>query len=141
MSILLGIFIFLRGHNQPGGGFVAGLVISIALILQYLANGVTWSGYRITVNYRRMIAVGIILAVATGLASLLFGELFLKSAHDHLHLPIIGDIELASAMAFDIGVFLAVVGAVLEQLTGIGAINRLTYDTPESTTEQHPWKP
>jgi len=141
LSILIGVFIFLRGHNQPGGGFVAGLVVSIALVLQYLANGSAWSGLRFEVNYRRMIAVGIIFAVGTGLVSLLFGELFLKSGHGHLHLPIIGDVELATAMAFDTGVFLAVVGAVMQQLTGLGAINRESFDTLEFTPEQHPWKP
>jgi len=141
LSILIGVFLFLRGHNAPGGGFVAGLVVSIAIILQYLSNGIAWSGQRLEVNYRRMIAVGIIFAVGTGLVSLLFGELFLKSGYDYFHLPIIGEFELATAMAFDTGVFLAVVGAVLQQLTGLGSINRLSFDTHEFTPEQHPWKP
>jgi len=141
LSLLVGIYIFLRGHNEPGGGFVAGLVVSIAVAMQYLSNGVDWSGARITVNYRRMIAIGMMLAITTGLAGIVFGYSFLKHAHGHIHLPIIGDLELASAMAFDTGVFLAVVGAVLQQLTGIGALNRQTFDTREFTPEQHPWKP
>ncbi len=141
LSILVGVHIFLRGHNQPGGGFVAGLVFSIALALQYLSNGVHFSGARITLNYRRMIAIGMILAITTGLASIILGAGFLKSANAHLHLPIIGDLHLASAMAFDTGVFLAVVGAVLQQLTGVGQLSRQTFDTREFTPEQHPWKP
>jgi multicomponent K+:H+ antiporter subunit A len=140
LAVLMAIHIFMRGHNLPGGGFVAGLVLAIAFAMQYLANGKTWSSARISINYRRMIAIGMLLAIATGLGGLLFGSNFLRHAHGHVDLPVVGDIELATAMLFDTGVLLAVLGAVLQQVTGIGQLSRQSFDTREYTPEEHPWK-
>jgi multicomponent K+:H+ antiporter subunit A len=120
LALLIAVFIFLRGHNLPGGGFVAGLVTGIALILLYIANGTGWAGARMHLAFAPVIGAGVFIAGLTGIASWLFGKPFLTSAHGHPHLPVIGDLPLASAMAFDLGVFLTVVGVVMLVLSSVG---------------------
>ena len=124
LALLVAVFILLRGHNQPGGGFIAGLIASVALIVQYLANGVEWMHQRMTSDSRPLVAWGLAIAALTGLASWLFGYPFLTSAFGHPDWPLVGEFELASAMAFDLGVFLVVVGATLMILTNLGALHR-----------------
>jgi multicomponent K+:H+ antiporter subunit A len=112
LTLLVSTFIFLRGHNQPGGGFIAGLITAVALIQQYLSNGVAWTQGRLSTNMHPLIGVGLLIATLTGVASLAFGYPFLTSAFTHVHWPVVGDFELASALAFDLGVYLVVVGAL-----------------------------
>ncbi|MGB2680779.1 MAG: hydrogen gas-evolving membrane-bound hydrogenase subunit E, partial [Candidatus Competibacter sp.] len=125
LALLVSAFIFLRGHNLPGGGFIAGLITAAALIVQYLANGVAWSQERLAWNMPLIIGLGLSAAALTGLASLALGYPFLTSAFGHFHWPVIGDFELASAMAFDLGVYLVVVGATLLILIHLGLLHRL----------------
>ncbi len=120
LALLVAVFILLRGHNLPGGGFIAGLIAAVALVLQYLANGIDWTRRRISGQMHPLIGLGLLTATATGLVSLYFGHPFLTSAHDHFHLPLIGDLELASAMVFDIGVLMVVVGITLVILVRLG---------------------
>jgi multicomponent K+:H+ antiporter subunit A len=122
LALLVSVFIFLRGHNLPGGGFIAGLVTAIALIMQYLANGAAWTQARMPSNLHPVIGVGLLIAVATGLVSMVLGYPFLTSAFKHVHLPF-ADFELASAMAFDLGVYLVVVGATLLILVHMGLMH------------------
>jgi multicomponent K+:H+ antiporter subunit A len=124
MALLISVFIFLRGHNLPGGGFIAGLITAVALILQYVANGVQWTQSRLPLNYHRMAGAGVFLAGLTGLGSWVFGKPFLTSAFGHWELPLIGEIELASAMLFDLGVYLTVVGATLLILANLGKLTQ-----------------
>jgi multicomponent K+:H+ antiporter subunit A len=123
LALLVSVFIFLRGHNQPGGGFIAGLVTAVALILQYLTNGVTWTQERLSSNMHPAIGAGLLVSTLTGLASLVFGYPFLTSTFAHIHWPIVGDFELASAIAFDLGVYLVVVGATLLILVHLGRMH------------------
>jgi multicomponent K+:H+ antiporter subunit A len=123
LAILVSVFIFLRGHNQPGGGFIAGLVTAVALILQYLTNGVTWTQQRLSSNMHPVIGAGLLVSTLTGLASLVFGYPFLTSTFAHIHWPVVGDFELASAIAFDLGVYLVVVGATLLILVHLGRMH------------------
>ena len=116
----MAVFILLRGHNLPGGGFIAGLIAAVALVLQYLANGIDWTRRRLSGQMHPLIGLGLLTATATGLASWYFGAPFLTSAHDHFHPPLIGDLELASAMIFDIGVLMVVVGITLVILVRLG---------------------
>ncbi|MGT2514452.1 monovalent cation/H+ antiporter subunit A [Sphingomonas panni] len=122
LALLVGIYIFLRGHNQPGGGFIAALIFSIAILLQYLASGFDWTNVRRRIGEHQLIGFGVLIAVATGLGSLVFGAPFLTSSFGYFHLPLIGEFELATAMLFDLGVACVVVGAVmmaLEQLAHV----------------------
>ena len=116
---LIAIHLFLRGHDEPGGGFVAGLVFSLALVLQYMVSGTTWVEARLPLKPERWIATGLLLALATGLGSIVFGYPFLTSHMAHLTLPVIGEIHIASALFFDTGVALLVIGATLLMLTAI----------------------
>ncbi|MCX7672364.1 MAG: monovalent cation/H+ antiporter subunit A [Thiobacillaceae bacterium] len=123
LALMTSVFIFLRGHNLPGGGFIAGLITAVALIMQYLANGAAWTQERLPPNFHPVIGWGLAIALATGLAAWAFGRPFLTSAFGHLHLPAVGEIELASAMAFDLGVYLVVVGVTLLILVHLGLMH------------------
>ncbi|UUY07910.1 monovalent cation/H+ antiporter subunit A [Pseudomonas sp. J452] len=123
LAILISVFIFLRGHNLPGGGFIAGLITAVALILQFIANGVAWVEERLPLNYQRMAGVGVLLAGLTGLGSWAFGRPFLTTAFGHFELPLVGEFELATAMLFDLGVFFTVVGATLLILVNLGRVS------------------
>ncbi|PWK62581.1 monovalent cation/H+ antiporter subunit A [Roseicyclus mahoneyensis] len=129
IAIVVGAYIFLRGHNQPGGGFVAGLVIAIALLMQYMASGFAWTQARKRIEYHTMIGFGIIIAGLTGAGAWLSGTPFLTSAYTYVHLPPIEEFELATAMFFDLGVFLTVLGAVMLMLYSLSRIARLAGET------------
>jgi len=122
LALLVAVYIFLRGHNMPGGGFIAGLVASVALVLQYLASGVHWVHQRVPGDYHPVLALGLLAAGVTGVASWYFGAPFLTSTHGYVHWPLVGKVHLASAIAFDVGVFLTVVGATLLILANLGKL-------------------
>ncbi|MEL0641070.1 monovalent cation/H+ antiporter subunit A [Pseudoalteromonas aliena] len=126
LALLVSAYIFLRGHNLPGGGFIAGLVTSIAFILQYMAHGTAWINERFDVNYRKIIASGIGISLFTGVGSWFFDKPFLTTWFDYFDIPFVGKTELASAIAFDLGVYLTVVGATLMILASLG---NMTADT------------
>ncbi|MDH4654946.1 MULTISPECIES: monovalent cation/H+ antiporter subunit A [unclassified Pseudomonas] len=123
LALLISVFIFLRGHNLPGGGFIAGLVTAVALVLQYIASGIAWVEQRLPLNYQRMAGAGVLIAGLTGLGSWAFGRNFLTSAFGHFELPLVGEFELATAMLFDLGVYLAVVGSTLLVLVNLGRLS------------------
>ncbi|MFV0411100.1 MAG: monovalent cation/H+ antiporter subunit A [Paracoccus sp. (in: a-proteobacteria)] len=129
ISLTAGLFIFLRGHNQPGGGFIAGLIVAIALLMQYMASGFAWAQERQRVPFHAMIGAGVVVAAVTGMAAWLFGMPFLTSTFGYVKLPLIEPFELASAMAFDLGVFLCVVGAVMLALNSLSRIARRAGET------------
>jgi len=116
---LFALHLFLRGHNEPGGGFVAGLVVAIAFIAQYMVSGTRWVESRMHLLPKRWIAVGLLIAVATGLGSLVLGYPFLTSHTAHVYWPLIGEVHLPTAALFDLGVFAVVVGSTLLLLTAI----------------------
>lgn len=122
LAMLVGVYIFLRGHNLPGGGFIAGLVIAIALLMQYMASGFEWTDQRRRIDEHAMIACGVLIAAATGLGALLFDQPLFTSAFGYFDLPFIGSFELATAMAFDVGVAMTVVGAVMLALAELSHI-------------------
>lgn len=123
LALLVSVFILLRGHNQPGGGFIAGLITAVSLIVQYLSNGYHWVHQRMSPDKHPLVAWGLAIAALTGLASWLFGYPFLTSTFGYFHWPVVGKFELASAMAFDLGVFLVVVGATLMILVNLGSLH------------------
>ena len=137
-ALLVAVFILLRGHNQPGGGFIAGLIAVVAIILQYLANGTHWMHQRFKYEVSPLLAWGLGIATLTGVASGLFSHPFLTSTFSHVHIPLIGEIELASAMAFDLGVFLVVLGSILIILVQLGFLHRA--NPMQGHTEAHSWK-
>jgi multicomponent K+:H+ antiporter subunit A len=122
LALTVGVYIFLRGHNLPGGGFIAGLVVAIAFLMQAVASGHAWTVARQRLNAHTMLGWGVLIAGATGIASFLFARPFLTSTFGYVRLPVIGEFELASAMAFDLGVFLTVVGTVVLALSQIARV-------------------
>lgn len=125
LALLIAVYIFLRGHNLPGGGFVAGLITSVALVLQYVASGVGWVHSRMPGDYHPVVALGVLLAGLTGVGSWAFDYPFLTSSFTYVSLPVIGKFELATAMLFDTGVFLTVVGSTLLMLANLGKLSLL----------------
>jgi multicomponent K+:H+ antiporter subunit A len=128
LALVASVYLFWRGHNLPGGGFVAGLVTAVALLLQYLANG---QGHAEAVlaasggaRYTRWIGGGLAIAAATGVGAFVLGRPFLTSAHGHPIVPLLGEVPLASAALFDLGVYLTVVGATMLMLSTLGATSR-----------------
>ena len=119
LACLVAIYLFMRGHHQPGGGFVAGLVLSVALLLQSVIAGTYWVEAHLKLYPRRWIGMGLLLALATGLGAIASGFPFLTSHTAHFTLPLLGEVHLASALFFDLGVFTLVVGATLLILTAI----------------------
>ena len=133
MALMVGVYILLRGHNLPGGGFIAGLIVAIAFIMQYMASGYVWAHHRARIDAHVMIGSGVAIAGLTGLASLVFDRPFLTSTFGYFHLPIFGEIELASAMAFDLGVFLTVVGTCILSLATISRVEERAEHAPQTT--------
>jgi len=129
IALMVGIYIFLRGHNQPGGGFVAGLVVSIALLMQYMASGFAWTQARQRMHYHTMIGWGCVIAGLTGVTSWLLGYPFLTSTFEYFTIPPFEEFELASALAFDLGVFLTVLGSVMLMLYSLSRIARVAGET------------
>ena len=123
LALLVAVFVLLRGHNLPGGGFIAGLITAVALILQYLANGIAWTRSRLADRLHPLVGIGLLLATATGLASWVFDYPFLTSTFTHVHWPVVGEFELASAMLFDLGVYLVVVGVTFAILIRLGRLH------------------
>lgn len=113
--ILLGfaVYLLLAGHNSPGGGFVGGLITSAAIILLYMSYGIKTVEKILPINFKILIMIGLILAIATGLGSLLFDVPFLTHSFGTFSFPLFGDIELATAMLFDLGVYFTVLGATI----------------------------
>ena len=123
LALVVAVYLFLRGHNLPGGGFIAALVASTALILQYLSDGSAMALTRIGWRYQMLLGVGILIAAFTGIGSLLLGYPFLTTSFTYVSLPVIGKFELATAMLFDLGVFIAVVATVMLILACLGRLN------------------
>lgn len=129
ISLVVGTFIFLRGHNQPGGGFIAGLVVAVALLMQYMASGYAWAQDRQQIPYHALIGAGVVAAGVTGIGAWFNGKPFLTSSYGYFKLPFLEKFELATAMGFDLGVFLCVVGAVMLALNSLSRIARRAGET------------
>ncbi|MFY9479222.1 MAG: monovalent cation/H+ antiporter subunit A [Aquabacterium sp.] len=119
VAAVIAVYFFMRGHNEPGGGFVAGLVLSTAFIIQYIVSGTQWVEAHMHLAPPRWIAAGLLIAASTGLGSLWFGYPFLTTHTAHLTLPVLGELYVASALLYDIGVFTLVVGSTLLILTAL----------------------
>ncbi|KRP61365.1 monovalent cation/H+ antiporter subunit A [Pseudomonas trivialis] len=120
IAMVVSFYLFMRGHNQPGGGFVAGLVMSVAFILQYMVAGTQWVEAQMNLRPMRWMGFGLLSATLTGLGALFAGYPFLTTHTWHLSLPVLGDIHVASALFFDVGVYAMVVGSTLLMLTALG---------------------
>jgi multicomponent Na+:H+ antiporter subunit A len=120
-ALVFSLFLLFSGHNSPGGGFVAGLVVGISLILKYVAGGLDEMRELVPVGPEVLLGGGLSLALLTGLAGWLWGDAFLESAYIEIDLAILGTLKASSALPFDIGVFAVVVGLVAALVTAFGS--------------------
>jgi multicomponent K+:H+ antiporter subunit A len=113
MAALVSIYFLLRGHNAPGGGFVGGLVMATAVIVQYMVSGTIWVEARLRIHPQVWIALGLLGAALTGLSAWLASQPFLAAVAADVHVPLIGVVHLSSVLVFDLGVYMLVVGAAM----------------------------
>ncbi|WP_068784556.1 Na(+)/H(+) antiporter subunit B [Paenibacillus phocaensis] len=113
------VYLFMNGHHHPGGGFIGGLSTASAIVLLYLSFGIEKVRENIRLDFKKLAAIGVLIAVGTGMAGILFGQPFLTQTFGHVDLPIFGDTELASALVFDTGVALAVIGTAVNIILSI----------------------
>lgn len=114
LTLVFSVYLLMRGHNAPGGGFVGGLVAAVAFALASLANGVGTARRALRVDPHLLMAVGLTLALGSGLAGLLLGDAFLTGYWAELPLPVIG--KVGTPLAFDLGIYLTVMGVALTML-------------------------
>jgi multicomponent K+:H+ antiporter subunit A len=122
--MMVGFYIFLSGHNEPGGGFIAGLIVSIGVVMQYMASGFAWTSARLRYPYHGVIGAGVLTAGLTGIGSWFVDKPFLTSDFTYVRIPPFEKFELATAALFDVGVFLSVVGAVMLSLESFSRLAR-----------------
>jgi multicomponent Na+:H+ antiporter subunit A len=132
--MVLSVYFFFAGHNAPGGGFAGGLTAGLALTLRYLAGGRYELGEALPVDAGHVLGAGLTLAAGTAATSLAFGAPPLSSAILEITLPVLGHIKLVTAMVFDLGVYLIVVGLVLDVLRSLGA--RLDKELDDSDVDE-----
>jgi len=117
LALVVSFYIFMRGHNYPGGGFIAGLITAMALIIQYIVLGQDHAEQLLRARSGRLYEIwigwGLTIAGLTGMAAWFWGRPFLTSAHIFVHPPLLGKMHLASAAVFDLGVYITVVGATM----------------------------
>ncbi len=128
LVMLIAVYIFFRGHNLPGGGFIAGLVAAVTLLMQYLASGLNWSNARVRINYLKLGGVGVIIAIGTGAGATFFGKPFLTHTMAHPRVPLLGEFHIGTPALFDLGVFLAVVGALMVILGRLSEYQRSNFE-------------
>jgi multicomponent Na+:H+ antiporter subunit A len=121
LIMVLSFYFFFAGHNTPGGGFAGGLTAGLALVLRYLAGGRYELGETLPLDAGKILGVGLLLSAGTGAASLLVGAPVLSSALIEIDVPVLGTVKFVTALFFDLGVYLIVVGLVLDVLRSLGA--------------------
>ncbi len=119
IALMVAAYIFFRGHNAPGGGFIAGLIAAIAVIMQYMASGYEWAADRQRFYYHGIIGSGVLVAALTGIGAWFADMPFLTSNYGYITIWPLEKFEWATAALFDLGVFLAVLGAVMLALESL----------------------
>jgi len=122
LALTVSIYLFLRGHNAPGGGFIAGLVIAVPVLMKYVLQGARAVEATFGFDYLRGIGIGWLLALIGGAGAWWFGLPFLSGGHVDVELPLVGSLSLASAMVFDLGVYVVVFAGTLLILATMGTV-------------------
>jgi multicomponent K+:H+ antiporter subunit A len=135
LALAVSAYLFLRGHNQPGGGFIAGLVLAIPLLLQYVIQGSQYVQQRLGFDYGRCIGLGLLVAVSTGVGAMALGYPFLTSGYVAPAVPLLGSVALTSALGFDLGVYLVVFGGAMLILSMMGTVKAVPPAKPVAAQE------
>lgn len=117
--LIFGVYVFFSGHHEPGGGFIGGLITASAIVLLLMAFDVKTVRDNLPVDFKLVGAAGILIMILSGAVSMLFGEAFLFQTFTEVDLPVFGPTELATAVLFDVGVYLAVAGTALTIILSI----------------------
>jgi len=145
MAAMVSLFFLLRGHNLPGGGFVGGLIMATAIILQYMVGGVVWVESRQSIRPQKWIALGLILAGCAAMSAWWAARPFMSAIATDIPLPMVGEVHLSSVLFFDTGVYMLVIGATILVLVALAhqSLRFRRKAAParpaltELTTEQH----
>lgn len=113
ITLVFSMHLFLGGHNNPGGGFIGGLMTASGILLLYLAFDFESVQKAIKINYAHIIASGLIIAILTGFIGIVFGHAYLEHFFTYVTIPFFGELELTTALPFDLGVYLVVVGITM----------------------------
>lgn len=127
-ALVFSAFLLFAGHNAPGGGFVGGLVAATALVLRYVAGGAAEVDRIVAVHELALLGAGLLVASLTGMAGWLMGDAFFHAGHLEADLPLLGHLKASSALLFDIGVYLIVVGLGLALVRSLGLAADLDLD-------------
>jgi multicomponent Na+:H+ antiporter subunit A len=120
--IIVSLYLLFAGHNLPGGGFAGGLVAGMALVMRYVAGGRYELGAAAPTDAGRLLGTGMTIAVACAIVPVFFGDQPLTSYFWEFHdVPLLGHVEFVTSTLFDIGVYLVVIGLVLDVLRSLGA--------------------
>ncbi|HJH10420.1 MAG TPA: Na(+)/H(+) antiporter subunit B [Metalysinibacillus jejuensis] len=117
--LTLGVYLFFAGHHAPGGGFIGGLVLASGIVLLYLAYDIETVHRGVPFNFKKVAAVGVLLATGTGIGSIFFDVPFLTQTGKYITLPILGKTSFSTVTLFEAGVALTVVGTVVTIILSI----------------------
>ncbi|KYG33402.1 Na(+)/H(+) antiporter subunit B [Alkalihalobacillus trypoxylicola] len=117
--LIFSVYLFFAGHNNPGGGFIGGLMTASALLLMYLVFNIQTIKSVINIKFEAVIGIGLIVTILTGVIGVFNGDAYLTQYFDYFQIPIFGETELATALPFDLGIYLVVVGIALTIILAI----------------------
>lgn len=120
LTILFSISLLLAGHNNPGGGFIGGVMFVAVVALTYVVYGIKEIKKSFNPDWGKWFGFGLTISALTAFAALPFGHNFFRSAVEFIHIPVVGEIELVSAGLFDIGVYFVVIGSLLTIFQMVG---------------------
>lgn len=118
--IIFSLFLLGRGHNEPGGGFIGGLMTAAAIVIQYLAFNLEAVKKALPFDGLKLVALGLTCAVGTGLVTMFAYGIFMDHVFAYIQLPFFGQLQLTTAFVFDLGVYFVVVGGIIAIITAIG---------------------
>lgn len=119
LQLLFSLFLLVRGHDEPGGGFIAGLVATAAVVLYLFSYGVTRTRTLMRLDPRDLLSVGLLLALASTVPGVFFGEPFMTSLWFKPEIPGVGQLKLSTPLLFDIGVYFTVMGSILTMVMAL----------------------
>lgn len=115
------LYLFFAGHNAPGGGFIGGLMTSAGIVLLFMAFGAHTINKVLPIDFRMFVPIGLSIAVLSGIGAFAFGEAFLSQTDGYFTFPILGELHLATAVIFDLGVYLTVIGVTMTIILSIAS--------------------
>lgn len=119
--LVFSLYLLMEGHYGPGGGFSGGLVAGLAFVLRHIAGGGETVGAFRRVRPPMVIGIGLAIAIATALVPALFGAPVLSSVKIEIPLPLGGKLDIVSSLLLDVGVYLLIIGVVLDLLRSLGS--------------------